>query len=338
MRTATVRNEKLNAVAQVAAAPVADKKKPDKISEPIKKKRSPWIWVGIGAFLFCCFIFAVSAIRNNNRRNNPQSPAAPATSVPVIQSPLPVLPTVQLPPTPLPTPFNQPPGPGNPGGSGGGMPGGPPPTIANASPEVQAAIEAVTKDPRNPDAHLQLALALWDMKEFRPAFDETMQAANLADPNTPDFFVKAAEEFRKREAWPLASSMYLRLIPIYRGSQMPEDMQNNFRESVYRSAEQTAMLDLKSFERLDNFNQPFAHLVRGRQALYNNNIEEARIQLKQAKKLKPDMPEISLLEAEIAMKTGDRKTAKDILTLLSTNTAISEWIRIMADNYLKPLQ
>ncbi len=307
MRSATAKNEKLNDANQPAAPATADK-----VPE-VKKKRTLWIWAGLGALILLCCAIAFFAIRNN-RKNHPLVPANTEPSAPALQTPVPA---ATLPPTPS----NQP----------------PPPTPSNASPELQAAIEAVAKDSRNPDAHLQLSLALWDAKELRRAFDEMMQAANLADPNTPDFFIHAAEEYKKREAWTLAASMYMRLPPLYKGGAMPEDLQNNLREAVYKASEQIANLDLKFFDRLDNFNQPLAHLARGRHALYNGKIEEAKRQLDQARKIKPDMPEAALLEAEIAMKEGDAKKAKDILTSLSTNNAIPEWIRATAGAYLQTL-
>ncbi len=319
MRTITVKHENLNIANQVVAAPVVENKTPAKDPEPQKKKRSPWMWAGIGALILLCSVAALIMIRNN-RRGGPESPVAPPAFV--IQSPL-----------PPPTPISQPQIPGN-----AGPDGQPLPTFANSSPEMQAAIDAVSKDPRNPDAHLQLSLVFWDMKETRPAFDEMLQAGDLAAADQPDFFIKAADEYRKREAWALASGMYVRLFPIYRGQTIPEDLQMNIRESMYKAAEQVGMFDLKFFDRLDNVNLPLSYLVRGRQALYNGNIEEAKVQLQLVSKVRPDMPEVSLLQAEIAMKEGDNKKAANLLTSLSTNSATPEWIRLMADNYLKTLQ
>jgi serine/threonine protein kinase len=334
MRSATVKHEKQQQTVSQSPAPVADNIKSDKTPEPIKKKRSPWMWVGIGALVLCCCIAAVAVIRNN-RRVRPQSPPpvdAP-TLAPVIQSPPPILATELPPPTPFPTPFDQPPGPG------GNLGGGPPPTNSNDSPEVQAARDAVIKDPNNPDAHLQLSLALLDVQETRPAMDEMMQAASLADPKDEKFFINAAEEYKKRDAWGSAAAMYMRLIPAYRDSGgMPDDMRQNLREAIYKAADPAQAPLAIQFDRIDKFDKSFAHIARGRHALYNNNIEEAKSQMEQARQLKPDMPEVSLLEAEIAMKEGDNAKAKDILTSLSTSGSVPEWISLMADNYLKTLQ
>ena len=67
-------------------------------------------------------------------------------------------------------------------------------------------------------------------------------------------------------------------------------------------------------------------------------MPEAKKQLERVKQIKPDMQEIPLLEAEIAMKEGDNQKAKTLLSMLTSNNSTPEWIRIMAENYLKTIQ
>jgi thioredoxin-like negative regulator of GroEL len=78
--------------------------------------------------------------------------------------------------------------------------------------------------------------------------------------------------------------------------------------------------------------------VDGRQALLSGNIPEAKKLLEKVKQTKPDMQEIPLLDAEIAMKEGDNQKAKDLLSMLTSNNSTPEWIRIMSENYLKTIQ
>ena len=201
------------------------------------------------------------------------------------------------------------------------------------------AMELVAKNPNDPDAHLTLALALWDAQDARAAFEETRQAANLADQNSPDFFIKAGNEYHQREAWVLASVMYAHLVPIYyTNKNMPEDVENNQHEAAYKSPEQMSMFDPKYFQHSGTPTAPLAVLVDGREALLNGNIPEAKKQLERVKEIKPDMQEIPLLEAEIAMKEGDSQKAKTFLSMLTSNSSTPEWIRVMAENYLKTIQ
>jgi hypothetical protein len=50
------------------------------------------------------------------------------------------------------------------------------------------------------------------------------------------------------------------------------------------------------------------------------------------------MYELFLLKAEIDMKTGNQAEVKNILLSLTSDLGAPEWIRSMAENYLKPLQ
>jgi serine/threonine protein kinase len=287
------------------------------------KKRSPWMWVSIGlVVLLCCAVIAL-AIRNRILRPAPLPTSMATTAL------APAAPATQAPPaTPLPPPGNN---------GAGEKP--PQPAIQNASPEITAAMDVVAKNPNDPDAHLNLSLALWNAKDARQAFEEARQAATLADQNSPDFFTKAGNEYHKREAWVLATVMYAHLVPIYYTNKaMPEDVQNNQHEAAYKSPDQMSMFDPKYFQHLGNPTAPLAILVDGREALLNGNIPEAKKKLERVKQTKPDMQEIPLLEAEIAMKEGDNQKAKDLLSMLTSNNSTPEWIRIMAENYLKTTQ
>jgi tetratricopeptide (TPR) repeat protein len=207
----------------------------------------------------------------------------------------------------------------------------------NTSPQVVAAQELVNQNPGGPVAHLKLALALWDVKEVRPAMEELAQAANLAGPNNKEFLLQAAQEFKSREAWVAAAGMYLRLVPIYRNEGMPVELENDFHEAVYKATEQKDMPLFVFFERIDNANLPLGYIARGRYALYNGDMKDAKTQLANAEKLKPDMYEVFLLKAEIEMKSGSQKEARNIFLSLSSDLGAAEWIRVMAENYLKAL-
>jgi len=295
-------------------------------AEPVKetvaakgetKKRSPWMWIGIGVTSILCLAVAFFAVIKNITRPQLGSTAEP-TKITSIEIP----PTSELPPT-LP---------------GGRTPGGPLPTPQlNNSPELAAAQELVNKNPGDPFAHLKLALALWDAKEFRPAMEELAQSANLAGPNNKEFLLQAAQEFKSREAWVAAAGMYLRLVPIYRNEGMPVELENDFHEAIYKATEQKDMPLFVFFERIDNASLPLGYIARGRYALYNGDMKDAKMQLSNAEKLKPEMYEVFLLKAEIEMKSGSQTEAKNILLSLSSDLGAPEWIRFMAENYLKAL-
>jgi hypothetical protein len=91
------------------------------------------------------------------------------------------------------------------------------------------------------------------------------------------------------------------------------------------------------FERIDRIDQPLGFVARGRYALYNGTMADARLNLEQVKRIKPDSYEAFLLEAEINAKDGHPELAKPILVSLSSDLGAPEWIRKMAEGYLKTM-
>lgn len=280
-----------------------------------KKKRSGWMWGAVGLLLIMCFTIAGLAILRSGRNSNPS-----ATSTPIVNAPSSTEATLPMQPNPTPD--------GNP----------PPVGPGNVSPEITAAIDAVAKDPGNPDAHLSLALAYWDADEKRLAAEELAQSANLAGPTNREFFAKAAAEFKSREAWIPAAGMELRLVSTYAGEDLPENVENDFHEAVYKAAEDKEMPLFVFFERIDSASLPMGYIARGRYALFNGKIEDAKTQLNNASKAKPDMYEVFLLRAEIAIKTKDLNTANNTLLSLSSDLGAPEWIRLFANNLLSTIQ
>ena len=282
-----------------------------------KKKRSGWMWAAAGLLLVLCLGVAGMAFLRSVRNLN-----TAATSTPVVSLP-PSTETLLPPLSPQP---NQTPGQNQPGGPG------------NISPEITAAIDAVAKDPGDPNAHLGLALAYWDAGEKRLAAEELAQSANLAGPTNRDFFAKAAAEFKSREAWIPAAGMELRLVSAYTGENLPKNVEEDFHEAVYKAAEDKEMPLFVFFERIDSANLPMGYIARGRYSLFNGKIEDANAQLNNASKAKPDMYEVFLLRAEIAIKTKDLNTANNTLLSLSSDLGAPEWIRLFANNLLSTIQ
>ena len=303
MRPSTFRGDKTDSKSQkaVPAVETVAAKSP-------AKKRSPWMWVGVGVVALLCLAVAFVAFRNN-RVNTQRQPTA------IVEPTQAILPTLSNPQKGTPEAL-------------------PPLTPSDRSPQVIAASELVAKNPGDPDAHLQLALAFMDAGQMRPAIEELTQAANLAGPNNKEFFLKAAEEFRIRKAWIATAGVYLRLVPTYRDEGVPEDVENNFHEAVYKASEEKDMPLFVFFERIDSASLPLGYIARGRYALYNGEIADAETQLANAQKIKPDMYENYLLMAEIEFKKGNQAEARNILLSLSSDLGAPEWIRVMAEYYL----
>ena len=311
---ATIIGSKPTLVKSQAAAPAHETIKTSTPPRP-SGKGAPWVWIGIGvvALVLCMgVVFAASKYAN---QKPPVRVTIAASVIPVTNIPPATTAPTQLPP--------------------------PPATASNVSAAVGAAQDAVNQNPGDPQAHLTLSLALWDEKQIRPALEELAQSANLAGPKNRDFFSNAALEFKKREAWVPAAGMYLRLNQAYGPKQMPLEVENDFHEAIYKASEQKDMPLFVFFERIDNADLLLGSVSRGRYALFNGDIADAQTQLAQAEKInKPDkyFYEVDLLKAEIEMKNGNQADAKTILLSLSSDLGAPEWIRFMAENYLKTIQ
>jgi tRNA A-37 threonylcarbamoyl transferase component Bud32 len=297
------------------AAQTESKSKPDQpggqtvaAKGTVPKKRSPWTWAAVAVVVCLCLSVAAVALRNM---------AAPGNNVPTQTIPARATSTGVV-ATDTAAPDGQ-------------------PTPPAASPEIAAAQELVANEPGSPDAHLQLSLAFWDNEQVRASIEELAQAANLAGPTNREFFAKAAEEFKTREAWVPAAGMYLRLVAAYGGEELPEDVEDDFHEAVYKAAEQKDMPLFVFFERVDAVDLPLGYVVRGRYALFNGSMQDAKAQLANAKKVRSDMYEVFLLEAEINFKDNQIPKARGILMSLASDLGAPDWVRFMADNYLKTM-
>ncbi|HRJ76217.1 MAG TPA: hypothetical protein PLX90_09475, partial [Anaerolineales bacterium] len=117
----------------------------------------------------------------------------------------------------------------------------------------------------------------------------------------------------------------------------PQEVKDGLSESVYKASEQKDMPLFVFFDRIDAVNLPLGYIARGRYALYNGNIEEAKLQLNNAENNKPDMYEVPLLKAEIELKAGNQRIARDILTALSSDLGAPAWIRDFANQLLQTI-
>lgn len=280
------------------------------------EKRSPFIWVGLGfAAVLCLGLLALFAFRGNGAIRRFLADRA------ATQQPVPTLPSNPTPDTPEPTdsaPQN--------------------PTPEGLSPAVASAMELVNQNPGDPYAHLALSLALWDGGDKRASAEELAQAANLAGPTNEAFFLTAVRDFKTREAWVPTAGMYLRVVPIYNNSKMPDEIRIGLHEAVYKAAEQKEMPLFVFFERIDAAELPLGYIARSRYALFNGDIKEAQSQFSNAERVGPDMYEVFLLKAEIAMKLKDNAKAGPILVSLSSDLGAPEWIRVMAASLLKTIE
>jgi serine/threonine protein kinase len=224
----------------------------------------------------------------------------------------------------------------------GGAAPGPEGAIPTPNAAILEARRAAEQNPTDPRAQLVLSLAYWDNGQTRLAYESLTRAANLAEPSDRAFFEEAAVQYYQREAWPAVSAMYIRIIRTLPAGPIPPEVEEPFHEAVYKASSTSELQLLFSVERISDpdqgRDQPMAFIAQGRAALYNGDLALANEYLEQVKSLKPSMPEIILLEAEIRYKEGKRDEAKRLLKLLIPDENVPAWIRRMAQEYFDQYQ
>jgi len=309
----------------VSASKTAAASRAPKVEQPVEtvtakqvgaqKRTSPWMFIAGGVVIVLCCLFGFVAFRNGRLNNNlPAFFNSTRTAAPAVATlPPPTLPATQVPPTALAATFTP----------------APPPAVATAQQQVQ-------QTPNDPNALLTLSEAYWDAKMPRPAYETLLKASDLAGQDR-NFLQKAALDFSSREAGVASAALYLRLIRTYPLGGVPQDTLIHFQEAAYKAAMNPELPVYLPFDMIERTDQPTGLVVRGRFALYNGKIEDARLALNQVKRLKPDFSLSVMLEAEISIKDGRIADARQLLTILSSDLSVPDWLRALADNTINQL-
>ena len=283
-----------------------------RIAKETKKKLSPWTFVAAGLVVVICCVGGLFAIRQNRLRPliSRVNLGPEATRTPQM---------VDVPPTVAPArPSPE-----------------PPPTQVDVPPDVRQARQNANDHPDDPFAQLGLALAYWDAGMQRPAYESLNHAADLAGGNK-DFLIEAGNQFLMRQAWIASAAMYLRFIKLTGpNGEVPSEISMNFHESVYKAAPLPELeVTYPLIEEILKVDQPIGLVAQSRHAYYNGRLDDGRVFLNQVKRLKPDLPEVTLLEGEYALVENRNEEAKLLLQPLVANLDMPEWIRIMAGDFL----
>ncbi|HSB02747.1 MAG TPA: serine/threonine-protein kinase [Anaerolineales bacterium] len=276
------------------------------------KKRSPWVWVGVGLVVLCCLGFATFAIRNRlalfkNLRN--------ANRVPTVTQP-----------TSMPQPIGNIP------------PTVPPATGKQLPPEILAAQDLANSNPKDLGAQFELALVYWTSDMPDETYATLERAIKLAGPDNAPFYIGAGDKFLSLQAWPPAALMYFQAAKFYAAKgKIPPELVTPFHEAVYKSADRADALRVLPAEEIAKVDEPISLILRARSAFYSKDFKQAYLHLDELRKLKPNMHEASLLEAEFNSMDGKPERARILLNSLVSNKSVPDWIRIFADEIMKRL-
>ena len=279
-----------------------------------KKTRSPWPFVATGVLLVICLAFVFFAVRGSRILRPSANPAPTSLSVLAPSASIPVspqvnnTPSVQAPPTPT------------------------------LSPAVAAALANVNQNPNDPNANLELSFAYWDSGDRRQSLVTLAKAADLAAPTDAQFFQNAGDQFKKRQAWIGATAMYFRAIKSQGPTHKPsQELTDNLHEALYKAAPSVDLPAYLPFDSVSRVEQPMSMVAQARNDYYNGKEDEGHSILNQVKRLKPGMPEATLLEAEMFANEGDSFHAKQNLNVLIANLNTPNWVNEMAQELLNKI-
>lgn len=296
---------------KVDTTPVAMATQPKLASSAIKvpaKKRSPWVWIGAGLLLLCCLGYTVHAIRNrlfvplvkNLRETNSSPTALPR-------------PTKEI----LPTPG----------------------TEQQLPPDVLAAQERANSNPNDPKLQFELALAYWTADMPDATYETLNRLIEVAEPDNAPFYIQTGDKFLSMQAWPPAAILYLQAVKSHAvKGRVPPELLPPFHEAVYKSAERSEALRVLPLDEILRVDEPILLVLKARYAFFTKDFEQAYLHLDELKKLRPDMHEAILLEAEFNSFDGKSEQARTLLIPLAADRSAPEWIRIFAEEIMKRLR
>ena len=287
-----------------------------------KKKRPRWVMVAGSVLLLLCLVFAFFAIRRGGLFPRVSQAVTRTVAARTVSTKTPTLEPNQT-PSRLPVEMPELSTP---------QPQGPTP-----NPEILESQRLVNENPNDAYAHLRLSLAYFDAGQSRSAYETLNTAANLAG-QEQGFFLDAAQKFTDREAWVAAAAMYVRAIRSQPGGQISPELETRFHEAVYKASAAEEISLYLPFETIASLDQPIALVAESRFNLHRGDNPKAREFLERARRLKPSMPEITLLDAEISVKEGRKPDARQLLNNLMSSLDTPDWIRSLADTYLLQLR
>jgi serine/threonine protein kinase len=276
------------------------------------KKRSPWFWAGMGLIVLCCLGAGTLAIRNRGLLKSLRNASRVPTSLP----------------TSLPTAIPQ--------RVGNELPTVPPNNGNQLPPEVRAAQDLVNKNPKDPGAQFELAIAFWTSNRPNEAYAALDQSIQLAGPDNTPFYLATGDKFLAMQAWPPAAKMYLQAVKFYAAKgKVPAELVTAFHEAVYKAADRSDAPRALPFDEVTKLDKPIGLILKARNEFYQKDFDPAYKLLDELKKLRPNMHEVTLLEAEFNAMDNKSERARILLRSLSSDKSVPDWIRIYADEIMK---
>jgi serine/threonine protein kinase len=220
-------------------------------------------------------------------------------------------------------------------GVAGRAPGGTSQTASSGSDATRAASgteldtlrAAVTENPGDPQAHLNLAKAYFRNNLLRLGLDETAAAAE-AGRGDGAFLRSNGEAFRSQESWLGAAIFYTVLAEVYY-PQAPEDVREPLHHTVYiASGLKDALFPTYiPFDRLLAIDKPLGQIAQVHYVITRELVPSRLPVFDELVAEHGALPDVRLLQAEVALRRGQTDRARNSLSVLFADQTIPQWVR-----------
>ena len=272
------------------------------------KRKIAWMWLAVGVVLLLICLVTGAALWSV-RRLQPLAPNGPASVVPVQAT---QASPGNLQPTQLVIPS-------------GATPDPPP------APGLNPAIQAVTQNPNDPNAYVDLALSYAASGQPDLAQGQISSIEKLAPPEP--VLWQGGQKLADYGAWLLAARLCMDAAELHQSAtkSLPDDLRDQLHQAIYRAFKEANAPDYIAFERIARLDRPLSQLAMARVTYYNKNRAQAQTLLTQLLQSDPTFPEAQLLQAEFYAKDGRWVVARKSLSEVNNNPRTTAWMRAIAD-------
>lgn len=208
--------------------------------------------------------------------------------------------------------------------------------------QIQEILAYIADHPDDPKGYFQLAYDLAALgRPTRSAMLPLQRGLRLAqEQQNLEVLTDYAQSFFTGEMYLLAAETLLAMDPL-----LPEtpsvrrEWADNLRSTLYLATEDPLFDRQFAFDRLTAYDPALAGVLYARYELVNGDPERGQHFLLTALQKKPNMPEAVLVQAEYAaVVEQDLAKAQRLLEDLLARPALPEWVRLLAEEYLRALE
>lgn len=190
--------------------------------------------------------------------------------------------------------------------------------------ENSDARQAVNKNPNDPIAHVNLAIAYWDEGKTQEAKNTAYHAFDLTEGDSV-LYKEIGDIFAERQVWLFAAQAYL--LSNKNAKANDGNLYDLISEAVYFAAFEDEALELLGDPRL-GFDSLVLDLVEVRHYMEKGELDKAEDLLMSVLEQKPDMLVAHLLEADLLRARGEFEAAHEVLLEMQRSGDIPDWIKI----------